>query len=133
MVGLDLVVAELGDDLWWRFSPLLGRPAPPPVGCPALGCTSGPGWAGPSWPQHAVLGLGCCPVHGLLHMLLHAEPLVVADGDAAGAPLVVVAALLGVAQRLLGLLVMQTNKQTQHIHYILIYFTYYYSLKIKLF
>lgn len=112
IIGLDLVVAELGDDLWWRFSPLLRRPAPPPVCRPALGSAPSPRRASSPWAQHAIFGLGRGPVHRLLHVLLHAEPLVVADGNTAGAPLVIVAALLGVAERLLGFLVSQNQQIT---------------------
>lgn len=43
------------------------------------------------------------PSH-LVHMLLYAEPLLVADLDAAVPPLVVVAPLLGVAENLLRVL-----------------------------
>lgn len=54
--------------------------------------------------QHSAGGLRRGPVQALLGVLLHAQPVLVAHGDAAAAPLVVVGALGRVAERLLGLL-----------------------------
>lgn len=115
---LDLIVAELVDHLARVFRAPLALPAAVVQGGPALrgapvgrigrggAETTGRRRPCPSsgFRQHAVLGLGGGPVHALLDVLLHADPVAVADLDAAAAPLVVVGALLRVAQDLLGLL-----------------------------
>lgn len=55
--------------------------------------------------DHAIFSFGGRPVHGLLYVLFHAEPLLVTDGDSAAAPFVVVDALGRIAESLLSLLI----------------------------
>lgn len=40
----------------------------------------------------------------LLHVLLHANPIFVADGDATGTPFIIISPLLGIAKYLFGFL-----------------------------
>lgn len=76
-----------------------------PASCRVAGSQAGGARSAATLPlEHAILGVRLAPVHGLLHMVLHAEPLLVAHGDAAVAPLVVQSTLRRVTQRLLRLL-----------------------------
>lgn len=105
---LDFVVAEFGDDFGGGF--LVATAPASPEGGAALGGAAGGGVAGPEAGgagglalalQHAVLGVGLGPVHGLLDVLLHAQPLLVTHGYAALPPLIVQGPLGFVAQGLL--------------------------------
>ena len=89
----------------------LGR-AQPGSDCARAGRGASPGAAGrrAALRQHPVLRFRDRPVHALLDVLLHAEPVLVADLDAAVAPLVVARPLLRIAQDLLRLL-LQGEKQ----------------------
>lgn len=108
---LDLIVAEFGDDFSRRLL-VASAPAAPKRGAPFGGSTGGVGGAEARRPggaaslifQHAVLSVGLGPVHGLLHVVLHAQPLLVAHGDAALPPLVVKSPLGWIAESLFCLL-----------------------------
>lgn len=110
IMELDFIIAEFGDDLGGGL--LVAAKAAPERGATfggAAGCGVGRPKAGrPRAPplalQHAVLSVGLGPVHGLLDVVFHAQPLLVPHGYAAVPPLVIESALSRIAQGLLGVL-----------------------------
>lgn len=96
---LDFIIAELGNDFRGRL--LVAAEASPESGATfggAAGCGVGrPKTGRPRAPplalQHAVLSIGLGPVHGLLDVVFHAQPLLVPHGYAAIPPLVIQSAL----------------------------------------
>ncbi|XP_055612351.1 uncharacterized protein LOC129758762 [Uranotaenia lowii] len=118
--SLDFIVAELVD----HFTGILRAPFTLPAAiiqrstslrCPPMGRVLGSGGQTTSstssrgrFRQHPVLGLRRGPVHTLLHVLLHADPILVAHLDAAAAPFVVVGPPLRIAQDLFSFLRMKS-------------------------
>lgn len=109
-MDLDFIIAELGDHFGRRL--LVAAEAAPERGA-SFGSAAGRGvgrpeagrpGAAPLALQHAVLSVGLGPVHGLLDVIFHAQPLLVPHGNAAIPPFVIERALGRIAQGLLGIL-----------------------------
>lgn len=115
--SLNFIIAEFIDDL--RRWLLVAASKLPPQRCTSLGSTAScrvarPKAGRPRGPafiirQHAVLGVGLRPVHALLDVILHAQPLLEADSDAALFPLVVQGTLGWITQGLLCFLKFKTK------------------------
>lgn len=107
---LDFIIAELGDDFGGGL--LVAAEASPERGATLGGAAGrGVGWpetgrpgATPFTLQHAVLSVGLGPMHRLLDVVFHAQPLLVPHGHAAIPPLIIESALGRIAQGFLGIL-----------------------------
>lgn len=93
---LNLIIAEFGDDFRGGF--LVSTTPAPPESSASLGraASSRVAWTQAGRPrrlafalEHAVLGVRLGPVHALLDMLLHAQPLLVTHSNTTLPPLVI--------------------------------------------